>query len=42
MKLKELTPRNLPDPAGQISIRNNQLAVPGWTMGNVHIFNIDR
>ena len=42
MKLQELTNDYLPDPAGQISMRNNQLAVPGWNASNVCIFNIDK
>ncbi|XP_067928009.1 uncharacterized protein [Watersipora subatra] len=40
-KLRELHSDRLPEPAGQISVHGNKLAVPDWEKGEVIIFTIN-
>ena len=40
--LRRIKHENLPERAGQISVRNNELAIPSWSDGTVILFKIER
>lgn len=42
VKLQELTSANLPETTGHISIRGDELAVPGWGGNMFRLFRLNR